>query len=103
MGAQGNHGACCQVGERDWILGPLNAEDFARIGAFAIEFEEGSRLFPNRSSWQTPANYPAIRVNREPEHACVFYDRGCTIYESRPQMCRAYQCDHLTAELAATP
>jgi len=67
-----------------------------------LDFAEGSKLFPERSVYQLPKNYPALRVTPGPDHACVFYDytHGCGIYEDRPEICRRYHCDHLTAELA---
>jgi Fe-S-cluster containining protein len=62
-----------------------------------IDFEEGRRMFPERSMWQNPAHYPALRSVAEAPYACQFYaeDRGCTVHELRPQLCRDYECDWL--------
>lgn len=111
LGHAGNAGGCCQVADRDWILGPLDRVDAVAMHTHAsvqhpvIGFEEGSRLFPNRPAWQDPHNYPALRVTADGAHACVFYDRaiGCTVYDTRPAMCRNYECDHLRAELERAP
>jgi Fe-S-cluster containining protein len=113
MGHRGNRGGCCKLGPRDWIIGPVRdaeafvaqlSKHFGRAvarGEVLIDFEEGRRMFPERSMWQNPAHYPALRGAREAPYACQFYaeDRGCTVHELRPQLCRDYECDWLKGTL----
>lgn len=110
MGHPGNNGGCCKLGPRDYIIGPVRDLDelLARLGQrfgrpvsraeVVVEFEEGSARFPERTSWQNRAHFPALRVQREAPHACVFHDhqQGCTIHDIRPHLCRAYECTWLT-------
>lgn len=111
MGIEGNAGGCCQVGDRDFIIGRLDRADFIALHTHAIavspavSFAEGSALFPEKPSWQRSENYPALRVTTDSAHACVFYDRaiGCTIYGSRPAICHRFECDHLRAEIRSAP
>lgn len=110
MGHTGNHGGCCTLDQRDWILGPAQgvekslkrlSEHFGRAVPFEevfVDFEEGKAMFPDRSNWQNPANYPAIRVEKNRRNACRFYDYergGCGIHEARPELCRSYLCGWL--------
>ena len=113
MGFRGNVGGCCTLGDRDWILGPVSDVDadalLVDLGRLLgrevspeevfIDFEEGRALFPERSEWQKPANYPAMRVRPDVARIpCRFYDAstgGCTIYDIRPSLCRKYLCGHL--------
>ncbi len=113
MGWRGNVGGCCTVDDRNWIIGPVGDVDVAtflvdlgrvlgrevsRDEAF-IDFEEGRALFPERSQWQNPANYPALRVLPDVARIpCRFYESstgGCTVHDIRPALCRNYFCDHL--------
>ena len=118
MGHAGNSGGCCTLGERDFIIGPiLDADAFLkRLSQFTsrpversevlIEYDEGKRLFPDRSHWQNPANYPALRVLADhPRRPCHFYDTAraqCSIHSVRPDTCRQYQCRWLTEVLERT-
>lgn len=98
MGIRGNYGGCCRIDERDFIMGPV-VED---LGAGLIGFEEGSKLFPDRPTWQDPANYPAMRPDvTKPGNPCVYFDRGCTIYENRPETCRKFTCEALSSVLSS--
>ena len=115
MGHSGNRGGCCTLGSRDWIIGPLDDVDafIARLerqlgrlvarDEVVIELEEGKRLFPERSMWQNPAHYPAMRTQSEAPHACRFYDEavGCTVHAIRPKLCESYECDWLRASVGA--
>jgi Fe-S-cluster containining protein len=113
MGFRGNNGGCCTLDDRNWILGPLRDGD---VDAFLvdlgrqlgrevsceevfIDFEEGRALFLNRSGWQKPANYPALRVRPDVARIpCRFYESStgaCTVHDIRPTLCRNYLCDHL--------
>ena len=111
MGYPGNKGGCCSAGDRDFIIGPIDDADafLARLAAKTgravrrdevfIEHEEGRALFPDRSTWQGPQNYPALRVvTEDARRPCRFYDAegaGCTVYEIRPEVCRRFLCDPL--------
>jgi Fe-S-cluster containining protein len=111
MGVRGNSGGCCTLDDRDFIPGPVRdadafladlarllRRDVSRDEAF-IDFDEGRALFPERASWQEPANYPALRVLPDVDWIpCRFFDKttgACTVYDIRPAMCRNYLCDHL--------
>jgi Fe-S-cluster containining protein len=111
MGYRGNSGGCCTLDDRDFILGPVGDPDaflvdlgrllcreVSREEVF-IDFEEGRALFPERSEWREPANYPALRVLPDVARIpCRFYESStgaCTVYDIRPAMCRNYLCDHL--------
>ena len=111
MGLVGNNGGCCTLADRDFIIGPVDDVDgfLERLGKHwgrpvlrievLIDYEEGRELFPNRSTWQNPRNYPALRVRSDnPRFPCMFYDEataGCLIHEDRPHMCRKFTCDWL--------
>jgi Fe-S-cluster containining protein len=111
MGLAGHNGGCCTLGDRDWIIGPINDVDafLARLseklgrpvlrGEAFIDYEEGRALFPERSTWQGEANYPTMRVRTDdPGYPCVYFDRatgGCTVHAIRPEVCRTWLCDHL--------
>jgi Fe-S-cluster containining protein len=115
MGHAGNAGGCCKLGARDYIIGPVeDAELFLtrlrhHLGRpvtrkeVLIEFEEGRRLFPERSTWQNPRHFPALRVSETDAHACRFHDdrTGCSIHGLRPHLCRNFECDWLRAALDA--
>lgn len=103
-------GACCTLGDKDWILGPI--EDTAevlkrleeRLGkpvSFAevfIEYEEGRALFPDKSSWQNPAHYPAMRVVPHviARYSCAFLKDGkCSIHDIKPRLCASFLCEYV--------
>ena len=106
------HGSCCSLENRDYIIGPHpDTEDFiknlsSKLGREIYEedvfigYEEGRKLFPNKTSWQNPNSYPAFRVDFfNPKLPCIFYNtkiRACSIYDIRPQTCREYECEYLT-------
>ena len=64
-----------------------------------INYDEGSKLFPNKSTWQNPESYPALRVDFfNPKLPCIFYNtkiKACTMYDIRPNTCVIYECDYL--------
>jgi len=113
-GNDGQHGSCCRLEDRDWIIGPHCDGDvfieniskkFGREIKYDdvfVEYDEGSKQFPNKSVWQIPSNYPALRVNKnDPTLPCIFYNtamRACSVYSIRPQTCRDYECEYLTSE-----
>src|ERR1700722_5582906 len=99
MGFRGHVGGCCTLGDRDYILGPVSDVD---VDAFLvdlgrlfgrevsreevfIDFEEGRALFAERSEWQKPANYPALRVRPDVARIpCRFYESStgaCTVQD----------------------
>ena len=111
-GVDGYHGSCCSIEERNYIIGPHHdTEEFIKnlsekLGREVnedevfIKFEEGSRLFPNKSAWQNPDSYPAFRVDfYNPKLPFMFYNtklKFCTIYDVRPKTCRDYECEYLS-------
>lgn len=105
------HGGCCTVADRDYIIGPVNDVDrvlkdlskkldraVLREEVF-IDFEEGRELFKDKKVWQEETSYPALRVDLEHSRLpCIFYNnslKACSIYDSRPGICRNYKCDYL--------
>lgn len=117
-GIEGYDGSCCTVENRDWIMGPNNdAHQFIdklseKLGEkvnyddIFIEFEEGSKLFPDKESWQTPFSYPAFRVKLDHKKLpCIFYDteeKQCTVYDIRPETCEFYECNYYSVIKAIT-
>ena len=95
MGFTGNHGGCCTIADRDFIIGPhLDSETFInkiskKIGRkvsykeIFVDFEEGKTLFQDKSMWQMEENYPAIRVDFfNYLFPCIFYNtkiRACMV------------------------
>lgn len=110
-GVDNYFGSCCSLENRDYIIGPHLEYDkflsdlsikFGRIiehEEVFINYEEGSKLFPEKPSWQNPLNYPSLRINLDSEKKfCIFYNeqlKGCSVYEIRPKICRNYECDYL--------
>jgi len=110
-GRKDHDGSCCHLEDRDYIIGPhTDPEDFlerlsdrfsrkVKFEEVFYTFEEGSKLFPERSCWQSPNSFPALRVDIEKERKpCIFYNstlRSCSIYDIRPQICRKYYCQFL--------
>jgi Fe-S-cluster containining protein len=108
FGYEGYDGSCCTIQTRDYIIGPhRDAADFLQRLAMRLGrevqadevfmgFEEGRDLFPDRSNWQSPESYPALRVEmHSPRRQCIFYNltlKQCTVYDIRPQICRDYFC-----------
>ena len=111
LGFLDNHGGCCTLGERDFIIGPhTDTQEFvARLSEklgrkleykdVFIDYEEGKNLFPDRPTWQNKFWYPALRVNlSDPKLPCIFYNtqvRACMVYEIRPETCKNFECDYL--------
>ena len=114
FGEAGHSAGCCTVADRDFIIGKIgDAAEFlvnlnAKFGTkfkydeVFIEFKEGSKLFPDKTAWQKPENYPALRLDlREEVLPCRFLTdkMECGVYDIRPQTCRKYLCTHLKAVL----
>ncbi|MCA9801342.1 MAG: hypothetical protein KC777_05120 [Cyanobacteria bacterium HKST-UBA02] len=111
FGIEGQSGICCTIGERDWIIGPITDSErfltdlnsstgkgYTHKDVF-IDYEEGSAMFPDKTTWQTPANYPAMRVlpSREKGFPCMFQneDMLCGVHEIKPGICGSYRCPYL--------
>jgi Fe-S-cluster containining protein len=112
LGYDGYHGGCCTLDDRDYIIGPVpdTYETLERVrnqfpnvdiewNDLFITFEEGSKLFPNKSTWQNPNHYPCMRVNvTNPNIPCIFYNqhlRCCQIQSSKSILCSAFKCEYL--------
>ena len=111
FGRKDHDGSCCHLEDRNYIIGPhTDPEDFlerlsdrfsrkVKFEEVFYTFEEGSKLFPERSCWQSPNSFPALKVDIEKERKpCIFYNstlRSCSIYDIRPQICRKYYCQFL--------
>ena len=108
----GYDGSCCTIENRNWNIGKIGDHlevlekirkkfpgvDISWNDVF-MTYEEGSKLFPDKPSWQNPNNYPCMRINlnshRKP---CIFYNDYvgfCQIYDIRPTTCSTFKCDHL--------
>lgn len=110
-GTRGQAAGCCAIGQRDFIIGPITdskaflqrlEQKYGRKYSYDqvfIEYKEGKKLFPDKSCWQNPNHYPALRVkiDIEQQYPCQFLaeNKLCSIYDVRPSICSAYQCDHL--------
>ena len=111
LGFEGNHGGCCSIGDRDFIIGPHpDSHEFVerlseKLGReikyeeVFYEYEEGKKLFPDRPTWQNETHYPALKVDFfNPRVPCIFYNtrmKACMVYEIRPETCRNFECDYL--------
>jgi len=112
FGHENYHGGCCRLEQRDFIIGPIRDatvvlerlrvrtnNPYLRFEEVFVDFAEGSRIFPERATWQRPENFPAMRVDtRLADLPCVFYNatlKACGVYEDRPETCRRYMCDYL--------
>ena len=110
-GIKDNHGSCCTLDNRDFIIGPHHdsnaflkrlSERFGRAikhNDVFIDYAEGSRMFPDKVNWQDFRNYPALRVDiDQPTLPCIFYNtkvKACTVYDIIPNTCIEYECDYL--------
>jgi len=103
LGFEGNHGGCCQLDDRDFILGPVSdpsafLQRVQNKDVF-IDYDEGSKMFPERSLYQNPSHYPSLRVDtKHSRKPCIFYNstlKCCGVYEIRPDMCKIFSCDYL--------
>lgn len=115
FGIEGHSGSCCSLEGRDYIIGPIrdSNEFIERLNNYLgreikwdevfLNYETGSQMFPERSSWQNPKNYPAMRVNfNHQKLPCIFYNtqlKFCTVHSIRPQTCQDYFCDFLKGEI----
>ena len=112
LGWEGNHGGCCTVHDRNFIIGPIHDsnEFLARLkdkfqgieikwDDIFINYEEGHKMHPEKATWQDPKNYPCLRLNKASHLLpCIFYNSAlkcCSIYEIRPTTCRNFTCDYL--------
>ena len=112
MGHDGNHGGCCTVSTRDFIIGPIpdHQEVLVKVqnqfpgvditwDDLFIAFDEGKQMYPDKLNWQKPTNYPCMRVDTQNESIpCIFYNlhlKCCEIYNSKSITCSSYKCDYL--------
>ena len=112
LGVPNNHGGCCQLDDRDYLIGPIhdNHEFLDRLRKkfpgikiewrdIFLNYEEGSKLFPNRPIYQNPAHYPALRVDvLHQRFPCIFYNSAlkcCGVYDIRPNTCKKFYCPYL--------
>lgn len=111
LGFDNNHGGCCTVADRNFIIGPHSdperfisdlSDKFGRkinYDDVFINHQEGSKLFPDKATWQQPQNYPALRVDTNNSiRPCIFYNmnlRACMVYEMRPTTCQLFECQYL--------
>jgi Fe-S-cluster containining protein len=115
FGIKGYHGSCCRLEDRDFIIGPIHDpkeflerlnrhfnRQFSWSDVF-IDYEEGSKMFPNKSTWQNTTAYPALKIDLDSyDKRCIFYNnhlRACSVYEIRSVTCSRFQCDHLKSVL----
>ena len=108
QGLKGNNGDCCHIRDKNWIIGKVkdDKELLARVqkeydknltwNDLFIDYEEGSKMFPDKPDWQNKNLYPAMRVRPELEGSpCVFFDNGCKIHEIKSDVCKEYKCQWL--------
>lgn len=110
-GVKGQAGICCTIGERDYIIGPMTDPDRflkdlrEKLGEpvkykdVFIDYEEGSKMFPDKPMWQQKKNYPAMRVLPDADlgYPCQFWSKEklCMVHSIKPEVCRTYLCDYL--------
>jgi Fe-S-cluster containining protein len=111
FGIDNYHGSCCRLENRDFIIGPIHDTDdfltrlqkhFNRPIAYKdvfIDYEEGSKLFPDKTTWQNREAFPALRIDLDSKDLhCIFYNntmRACSVYNIRPTTCYRFVCDYL--------
>ena len=108
QGLKGNNGECCHIRDKNWIIGKVkdDKELLARVqkeydknltwNDLFIDYDEGSKMFPDKPDWQNKDLYPAMRVRPELEGSpCVFFDNGCKIHEIKSDVCKEYKCQWL--------
>lgn len=111
FGIDNYHGSCCRLEDRNFIIGPIHdtKEFLTRLKMqfnrdidykdIFIDYEEGHKMFPERSTWQNKDAYPALRVDLEtPDLRCIFYNstiKACSVYSIRPTTCYKFACDYL--------
>lgn len=76
------NGKCSKCGECCGIILPIDQEDANRIQEYVVKH----KIFPQK--------HLRIMTNK---WQCPFYsgnkEKGCSIYEARPKICRIFQCD----------
>ena len=111
MGFEGNHGGCCTIGDRNFVIGPhTDTKEFIerlsvkfgreiKYQEVFIDYDEGKNLFTNKSMWSEENSYPSLRVDTmNPFLPCIFYNmkvKACMVYDIRPETCRNYECTYL--------
>ena len=81
------NGKCTKCGECCGIVLPLDEEDAIMIQDYVVK----NRIFPQR--------YLRIVTNKI---QCPYYtgnkEKGCSIYEARPKICRNFKCNKKMAD-----
>jgi uncharacterized protein len=73
-------GSCCQGEGYVWMTPP----EIERLATFlGITTEAFGRRYLRRVG-------RALSLIEKPNHDCIFWDQGCTVYESRPTQCRTF-------------
>lgn len=82
------NGICSKCGECCGIVLPLDQEDADKIQEYVVSH----KIFPNK--------YLRIMTNK---WQCPYYngnkEKGCSIYEARPKICKYYQCNKKIASI----
>jgi len=115
FGIDGYDGSCCTLENRDFIIGKVtDADQFlerlnSKLGRkflwneIFIGFEEGKNLFPDKSVWQNPDNFPCMRVDTSnPRFPCLFYNtraKFCSVHDIRPATCDNYYCEYVVEKV----
>ncbi|MDZ4838276.1 MAG: hypothetical protein SGJ27_31215 [Candidatus Melainabacteria bacterium] len=110
-GVKDQAGGCCMIGDRDFIIGPISdtarfIEDLSKkLGEkikfedVFIEYDEGHKMFPDKSCWQNPKNFPAMRVLPDESRGfpcqMLSLDSKCMVHSIKPEVCNTYLCDYL--------
>ena len=70
QGLKGNNGDCCHIRDKNWIIGKVkdDKELLERVqkeydenltwNDLFIDYEEGSKMFPDKPDWQNKDLYP---------------------------------------------
>ena len=73
-------GACCRVEGHVWV----GEDDIRRL---AEHLDLSLDDFGSRYLRRVGRRYSLVE---KPNHDCVFWDDGCTVYEARPPQCRSF-------------
>lgn len=119
-GFEGLKSGCCTLDPEDLehVLGPVDDDSIKKIIAYfkalgytitrddiVIDYEEGiaigNRLFNGHPAFLSKSSYPMMRLQvNGPRFVCKFLNISngkCTIYKTRPEMCRNYLCEYVKA------
>lgn len=81
---------CCCTGESGYIW--LEISDIEMISKFlSISFSTMVRQYTQRINGRFSLQE---RKRKQDDYACVFFDKGCQIYNVRPKQCKTYPFWH---------